>query len=175
MDSLRAADRIQIQDCLFRYARGVDRMDWNLVRSAYHADAYDDHGDYKGGIDGFLESLAKRHATIEQSLHIIGNVLIEFDGPESALVEAYFTTHQRSAAGPDGKRVETEAVGRYIDRMARRHGGWRIERRTVVLEVLRRHPPSDAGLPDGWARARRDGQDPLDIQRRTLVIPEGRA
>ena len=33
------ADRVEIQDCLLRYARGVDRGDWGLVRSTYHPDA----------------------------------------------------------------------------------------------------------------------------------------
>ena len=173
MDALRLADRIQIQDCLFRYARGVDRKDWNLVRSAYHADAHDDHGEYKGGVEGFIESLARRHSTIEQSLHLIGNVVIEFDAEDSALVEAYFTTHQRDAPLPDHTSVEVEAIGRYIDRMVRRGGDWRIARRTVVLEVLRRHPAREGGgLPDGWVRARRDGHDPLEISRRALGLPD---
>ena len=51
MDDLRLRDRHEIQECLFRYVRGVDRRNWDLVRSAYHPDAYDDHGNYKGNID----------------------------------------------------------------------------------------------------------------------------
>ncbi|GAB3176747.1 nuclear transport factor 2 family protein [Streptomyces incanus] len=31
----RLVDRKEIQDALARYARGVDRGDWELVRSAY--------------------------------------------------------------------------------------------------------------------------------------------
>ena len=57
MDPDRAQDRHEIEACLLRYTRGVDRKDWDLVRSAYHTDAHDNHGNYKGGIDGFIDSL----------------------------------------------------------------------------------------------------------------------
>lgn len=30
-------------------------MDLDLIRSCYHPDAIDDHGDYVGGVDGFIE------------------------------------------------------------------------------------------------------------------------
>ena len=35
MDTMRPRDRQEIQDCLFRYVRGVDRRNWDLARSAY--------------------------------------------------------------------------------------------------------------------------------------------
>ena len=37
----RLADRQAIEDTIARYARGVDRRDWDLVRSTYHPDATD--------------------------------------------------------------------------------------------------------------------------------------
>ena len=181
MDDLRLRDRHEIQECLFRYVRGVDRKNWDLVRSAYHPDAYDDHGNYKGGIDGFIDSLVRRHATIEQSMHVVGNIVIEFTGQDSALLEAYFITHQRlsPAAGDsrlaylrgaplaDDQAVETEVVGRYVDRMTRRDGAWRIAHRTVVFEVSRgQAAPAGGGLRDHWALSRRDGNDPIEIARR---------
>lgn len=139
MDTMRFQDRQEIQDCLLRYVRGVDRKNWEQVRSAYHADAYDDHGNYKGGIDGFIDSVRNRHATIEQSMHVVGNMLIEFAGPDSALMEAYFICYQRLSpeagdarlaylgGAPIGsdQAVETEIVGRYVDRMTRKDGAWR--------------------------------------------------
>jgi hypothetical protein len=36
-------DRMEIHDCMQRYARGIDRQDRALLRSAYHDDAVDDH------------------------------------------------------------------------------------------------------------------------------------
>ena len=185
MDTQRGDDRRQIEDCLLRYVRGVDRKNWDAVRAAYHPDAFDDHGNYKGDIDGFIESLIKRHATIEQSMHVVSNLTIEFAGPDSALAESYFITHQRISpeAGdarlpylrgapirPD-EAVETEVVGRYVDHFTRRDGAWRIQRRTVVFEVSRGQPaPAGGGLPSNWALSRRDGSDPLELARRELGL-----
>lgn len=186
MDTLRLQDRHEITECLFRYVRGVDRRNWELVRSAYHPDAYDDHGNYKGGIDGFIESLVKRHATIEQSMHVVGNVVIEFADDDTALLEAYFITHQRlspsagdarlaylrgASIAPD-QAVETEVVGRYVDRMTRRDGIWRIAHRTVVFEVFRGQPaPAGGGLRDNWVVASRDGDDAIERARREVGLP----
>lgn len=185
MDALRLQDRHEIQECLYRYIRGVDRKNWDLVRSAYHVDAHDDHGNYKGGIDGFIESLVRRHATIEQSMHVVGNMWIEFDGPDGALVETYFITHQRISPEAGDARlpylrgkpiaadqaVETEVVGRYVDRMTRKDGAWRIASRTVVFEVSRGQPaPAGGGLRSNWAIGRRDGQDTIEVKRRELGL-----
>jgi hypothetical protein len=182
----RIQDRLEIQNVLFRYARGVDRRNWALVRSTYHADAFDDHGNYKGDIDGFIESLIKRHATIEQSMHVFANYIIEFDGPDSALVETYFTTYQRLSpeAGDarlvylrgrsisDDEAVEGFALGRFIDHFTRRHGEWRVAHRTVLFEVYRGEPaPAGGGLNPRWIRARRDGNDLLEQKRNELGLP----
>ncbi|MEI6002085.1 hypothetical protein H3V53_34635 [Paraburkholderia bengalensis] len=36
-----------------RYCRGIDRIDWDLVRTCYHPDAFDEHGSSGGGrLDG---------------------------------------------------------------------------------------------------------------------------
>ena len=185
MTTDRVQDRAEIEACLLRYTRGVDRKDWDLVRSAYHQDAHDNHGNYKGGIDGFIDSLIQRHATIEQSLHLVGNLTIEFADADVALLEAYFIVHQRISPEAGEARlaylrgapiardqaVETEVVGRYVDRMTRREGVWRIQNRTVVFEVSRGQPaPAGGGLQSHWALARRDGDDPIELTRRGMGI-----
>jgi hypothetical protein len=40
-----------IRDAMARYARGADRNDLALLRTAYHADATDSHGYYVGDLD----------------------------------------------------------------------------------------------------------------------------
>lgn len=181
----RIEDRLEIQAVLYRYPRGVDRRDWDLVRSTYHPDAYDDHGAYKGNIDGFIESLTKRHETIEQSLHILANCIIEFSGTDSAVVETYMSTYQRlsPAAGDrrlaylrgvpigDNEAVETTVLGRFVDLFTQRNGEWRVARRTMIAEVYRGTPaPAGSGLNPNWAGAARDGSDPLDQVRREFGL-----
>lgn len=182
----RLADRIAIQDALYRYVRGVDRRDWPLVRSAYHADAIDHHGDYHGDIDGFVSRLAVRHEHIVQSMHCVSNVFIEFDSADGAVVESYFIVYQRHspeagesrraylppghALKPDDA-VECEVMGRYADRFTRRDGEWKIARRAVVYEINRAHTaPADRRLKDNWAIGTRDGNDPIEVMRREVGL-----
>lgn len=44
-----------IAELVCRIARGVDRRDPELIRSAFHEDGTDDHGAYRGPAAGFAE------------------------------------------------------------------------------------------------------------------------
>ena len=39
-----AVAKLEIREALARYARGIDRQDVELAKSAYHPDATDEHG-----------------------------------------------------------------------------------------------------------------------------------
>src|SRR3979409_2503662 len=89
--ALRALlDRQQIMDCMHRYTRGVDRVDEELIRSAFHPDAPDFHGPVNGGVDAFLGYWLPLQAAREVSQHYISNTTIDLDG-DTAHVETYFT------------------------------------------------------------------------------------
>jgi len=185
----RLLDRFDIEQLVLRYARGVDRKDWDAVRAVYHPDAFDDHGNYKGGIDGFVDSLKTRHQHIEQSMHVVANCIVEFDGPDAAVAESYFITYQRVLPGAgaarttylsreapeEGDAMQGQAIGRYVDRVTRRNGRWGIERRSVVYEVYRGTPTvPGGGLRDNWTISARDGKDPIELIRRELGIAGAR-
>jgi hypothetical protein len=173
----RMADRAEIQDSLCRYARGVDRGDWDLVRSTYHPDAWDEHGDYRGGMDGFFVWLDKRLAGVDNSMHLLGNCLIEFAGPDFAFVETYFVS--RRMVPPDesqrgglasGAALCREVAGRYVDHFERRDGQWRVSRRIVVTEASSSSVALGGQRTDSrsvtWGR--RDGDDPSYRSREEL-------
>jgi hypothetical protein len=139
---LRLVDRAEIQDTIYRYARGVDRNDKDLIRSAYHPDAYDDHVDYKGDIEGFLAWIDHRFAAFDNSMHFLGNCLIEFAGPDIAFVETYFASRRtRAPVGEEAANLKPDDAicrqswGRYLDRFERRKGEWRVARRIVVIDA----------------------------------------
>jgi len=44
-------DRQEIADVVARYCRGIDRRDFDLVRTCYHPDGTDRHTGFLGGID----------------------------------------------------------------------------------------------------------------------------
>jgi hypothetical protein len=128
--------RAEIAEVLHRYCTGVDRKDFDLMRSAYHDDAYDDHGLYKGDVDGLIAWVSERHEAIEQSMHFLGNSTIERDG-DRAFAETYCVLYQRTA-GPAPRRL---TVGcRYLDHFERRDGTWRIASHVVAYEWWRDEP-----------------------------------
>ena len=47
--------REAIREVAFRYSRGVDRLDADVMRSAYWPDAVDDHGRFVGNGWEFVE------------------------------------------------------------------------------------------------------------------------
>lgn len=174
-----------IRTAIVLYARSVDRRDWMGMRNAYHPDAYDDHGDYKGGVDGLIAWVTQRHATVEQSMHFLGNMHIELAGDGKALVETYCVVNQRygpEAAdtvklwlgegynlGPDD-RISADLYCRYIDHFECRAGDWRIARRVLVMEEVRACPVQASLLKSTWVLARRDMDDALWREMKTAGL-----
>jgi ketosteroid isomerase-like protein len=153
-------DRAEIHDVLMRYVRGVDRRDWDLVRSCYHVDAYQDHGAYAGDVDGLMEWSEAWHENIPVTMHTLSNIFIELNG-DVAVAESYLIVQEmhHGETGP----VYATAGCRYVDRFERRDDvGWRIARRIVPLVFTR--PPDPAGdQPQitGALQSRRDSSDTI--------------
>lgn len=143
----RLKDTHEIEQVLYRYARAVDRADWDLLRSVYHPDAYDDHGGYRGDVEGFVAYVIARHRNIEHSAHHLSNICIDFVDQDVAVVETHCHAFQRF--GPGSQRIlafgdeqpivtpgmaaaRITGILRYVDRFERRDGKWAIAERTVV-------------------------------------------
>jgi hypothetical protein len=152
----------EIRDVIARYCRGIDRRQMELVRSCYHPDATDDHGDYRGGIDGFVDYLGVTLAHWQSTTHFLGNVLVEV-GPTgtTARAESYALAFHRIAAR--GDKPERDLVGgiRYVDDFERREGVWRIAARVCVLDWSRTDPvaPSGWSAPATYVLGRADADD----------------
>lgn len=122
-------DRQAIVDCSYRFCRGINRMDEDLLRSAFHPDALDDHGIYRGGVDGFVEWIRSLYGALATTQHFVTNHTIELDG-ERAHVEQYWFV-ANVARGRSGVVLRG---GRYIDCYERRDGRWAIARRACLIE-----------------------------------------
>ena len=148
----------EIRNVHLRYCRGVDRMDWELVRACYHPDATDDHGAFTGVIDEFLEWVAGALKKYEVTTHFTGNQLVEVSG-DTAWAEHYGRIYHRRAA------IETEPAEdfivnvRYVDQMERREGSWKIAKRIVVIDSSRRDPVTAPWLSADPALSRKDRED----------------
>ena len=123
-------DRTAILDCIHRYTRGMDRLDRELARSAYHDDAIDDHGGFVGPVDAFLDWAFEYHAGQIRHQHIVTNHSVELDG-DKAHAETYYTF---IGTEKDPQAPLTVYGGRYIDRFERRNGRWAIAARACLVE-----------------------------------------
>ena len=124
-----------VTDCLHRYARAVDRCDWDSVRACYHDNAFDHHGAYRGGVDGLIEDMKVRHAQLDSSVHFITNVIVDLPDPDVALVESYCLCYlRRREQEASGAQELTTVKCRYLDKFTPDAvGRWRIASRMVVL------------------------------------------
>jgi hypothetical protein len=165
----RLLDKDALHDLMARYVRGVDRSDWDALRATYHPDAYDDHGDYQGGVDGFIEHARTRTGPIKQMMHILGSSLIEFASKDVAIMETYFSTAHTlppevyKVYGTEGAKglVQYSQYGRYCDRCERRNGEWRFAKRFVVFEALRLSVGEVPPIKPEWAQQDRGQKDPI--------------
>src|SRR4051794_15140502 len=93
-------DRQDIYDCVMRYCRGVDRFDRDLLASAYHSDAIDDHGEFVGPVQQFIDWAFAWHTKYQQrTQHSITNHICELDG-DVAHAESYWTYHSVNREAP---------------------------------------------------------------------------
>ena len=159
MDVQQLLDEAAIKKLHIRYCRGVDRLDWDLVRACYHPDGTDDHGSYKGGIDGFIEWASAGLPRFESTTHFTGNQLVEVDG-DTAWAEHYALVFHRRAATAEAPATDLIVNVRYVDRLERRDGEWRIAARIVIPDSDRVDTIEAGWLGDGYQPSRRDWKDP---------------
>ena len=153
-------DRMAIMDCLTRYCRGVDRLDRELILSCYHPEAEDDHGEFVGSREEFCDwviGLHRRDQILTQ--HCITNHSCDIQGDE-AHCETYYQFNARN-----NDESMWIAGGRYVDRLEKRGGEWKIANRYCIVEwsgTIIPGPIPYADIPDVHASGvpSRDRSDP---------------
>jgi hypothetical protein len=66
-DLQRVIDHIAVRDVVLKYARAIDRMDWELLRSCYYPDAIDDHGPFRGTVEEMIPWLEENPSTMSSA------------------------------------------------------------------------------------------------------------
>jgi ketosteroid isomerase-like protein len=167
----RVLDELEIRAVIARYARGIDRFDMELVRSCYHPDATDAHGEYNGGVDGFIAYALSWQDRLEGMTHHFNQTMVELDG-DSAWVESYCLCLMRLKAKQGEKRMDLVGNIRYVDIFERRHGAWRIARRKVIHEPGRIEPVENEVEPSALTfHAAFDHSDPSWDRRPESFLP----
>jgi hypothetical protein len=154
-------DRQEIHDVVHRYCRGIDRLDMDLVRSAYHPDGVDHHTSFSGVVDDFIAWVEPALRALDGTMHRIGNHFAEIRG-DGAVVETYGAASHWGSPSDDSRRNFTSGF-RYVDWMERRDGRWAIAERFAVREWAH----SDAGrfvtIGQAGPSPQRDHTDPVFV------------
>ena len=128
-----------IRQAVLRYCRGVDRLDFDLMFSAYHPDGIDDHGVLVGPARDLCARVVESHKRYDATMHCVLNHAIEITGDNEAVGEVYNTTYLLRTDA-EGSRTLNTWWGRYLDRYELREGVWAIAYRTCVHEFTRSEP-----------------------------------
>ena len=125
----RVADQQEILDCLTRFSRGMDRFDREVFLSAFHEDATMAAGPFVGSPADCYDWASAMHEQGQVATHRnLLNVTYDIDG-DVAHTETYYLFVGRNR--DDSNWI---AGGRYIDRLEKRGGEWRIALRTNAIE-----------------------------------------
>lgn len=82
MTTIDPAVRDRIHDCLHRYATGIDRRDWALLRSAFTDDCVAEYGPIgsRTGGDALAEWMAEMHTPCGHTMHRLTNIVVSGEG-----------------------------------------------------------------------------------------------
>jgi hypothetical protein len=145
-------DRQDILDCLTRISRAIDRFDRDLFLSGYHPDALIDAGQFVADAAQVYDGGAALHEQGQSStIHNLTNHTCEIVG-DVAHAETYWLY---TGLNRDG--TNWVAGGRYVDRLERRQGHWRIAFRCTLLEWSGMIPPANVPLFENVTDAHLNG------------------
>jgi hypothetical protein len=177
-------DRQQIESILTTYPRAIDRLDVELLKSLYHADARDDHASFKGTAHEFADFVIPfLRETFTSTMHHVTHYNIELHGDIAAAESYYYAYHRlqgdfEKVAGFFGPSYaekcrrdgtldnghEFICGGRYVDLFTRQQNQWRIAEREITVEWKHFRPTTHGDEGSGIeAIAAAPGRDRTDI------------
>lgn len=154
----------EIGRVILRYARAVDRLDFDAVRSCFHEDAvirYDEW--FEGGLDEAMAWLSASMPKLLGTLHVFNPPWIELapDG-RRATAESYAVNSARYPLDREGQIIQNVTGTRYFDTLEFRSDRWaivsrRTERAWRVNQPVGDDPPLPSSPPTHSDRAKRVG------------------
>ena len=163
-------DRQEIHDCLVRTSRGNDRFDADLIVGSYHPDGLHELGpNLIPGPEYGVYANAGHAAMCDVNMHAVAMHSCDIDG-DVAHAESYVI----GLFADKGAETSRMLAGRYLDRLERRDGVWKIALRRTTVEVVMEGravlPNGASPVGSGYVKGNRDRADP-SYQR--PLTPEG--
>jgi hypothetical protein len=168
--TLTLEDKEAIRDLIAAYAHAIDRRRWELMPQLFHPDATFGFGPIQGDWRSFVEQAKAVIDNCVATHHQLGQMLIAPDGADGAIAETYMTAMHIVPPGypldtvfpPRGEDYSAIIAGRYVDKLVRYRGGWRIKHRTGIYDWREYRPIGEANLSavPHEARGQHDASDP---------------
>jgi hypothetical protein len=153
-------DEFALRKLVHTYCRAVDRGDFATLRTLYHNDAVDAHGDVStGSVEEFLEMLEASRPHIRSMQHNVTTVNFAIDG---SLAEGEIYTIATHTLGAGDRDVDVIVGGRYLDKYEKRDRTWRIVERAVVTDWAHVNDPSAVDLSHPITRGTLTGSPGAD-------------
>jgi hypothetical protein len=134
-------DYLAIKNLIHRYPQCADKGDFAEVGRLLGDATMGHHGDEPSYLAEGAEKFAEIYAATvrrfpgrntPRTRHLIGNVIIEDDGPDRARAESYVTVFQQTDTMP----LQPIIGGTYFDRFAKLDGEWRMVERFEDMELV---------------------------------------
>ena len=125
-DAVRVlADRDEIHDIMMRYSHGVDQREMEIVRACFAPDLKTvGWGPGEGFDRDALIRFISGVGHFRETMHMMGNQLIEVDGDTASMDTFAQLTHRL-----DGDPEKLLVSSRYVEKLTRRDGAWAITQR----------------------------------------------
>jgi hypothetical protein len=131
-----ATEREAIGQVLAEFCVGVDRLDYELIESCFHADAEVDFGGFVSGpVAGYFDFVRGPDGlgSFERTMHNLGTTTVEIDG-DVAHSQAYCVAYHSGGEDHPWCKGFVVVHARYLDRLEKRDGRWAIARRVCAFE-----------------------------------------
>jgi uncharacterized protein (TIGR02246 family) len=126
MNLQQLQDKIEIQELLARYARGLDTKDWETWKAVFTPDAvldYSSAGIPVGTRDDIAAMFEQAFTAIPWAQHFITNIEIDLDGDRAKVRAMFYNPMQLP-----GKDEQSACGGTYDHDMVRTADGWKSEK-----------------------------------------------
>lgn len=137
-------EREQIRECIVRLARGEDRRNAEMIAASCWPDSTTDYGVFAGSFAEYLAWVVPGSSVIVDTQHVLGQSFIERSG-DVAHVETHVNSYHRIDMGTEHR--DTLVGGRYLDRLEKRNGEWRIASRVMLYDWYH-----DFGMANDWSK-----------------------
>jgi len=155
-------DHFEIRRTLAEYCHACDRADEAMMADVYTgADSFDDHGHVKASGPDYAHIMTDLIMERTEAIsHILGQSLIQVEG-EAARAETFFVAFMRLPGSDGAPPRMNQLIGRFVDRLQRIDGKWKIGHRLCVRDTSMTSPiERDDYAAYGFVEATRDASDP---------------